>query len=676
MSVRLFHQYRSPTEIYFFQAKGADADYCGLPDTLSLKVYDLSHKCTSKSSCKVSASELQTLFFQTPKISTFLTYFPNQKPPSSFRLVEDPLAALEKLIASFKPAVVLKDHQIDALLCPITQDILEDPVIDTCGHTFTRAAIQKHLQTKSTCPISRKTITTKDLTVNRIVQDQIEKLKNQDPVLTLSKCKKENSKLADLQLQVAASCMEAQDYQAALDAYALAFQHTNQWQAYQKLPSLYHKLGHPAHSELATLYLIYYQLKAKAISEAADTLTSLVDTLHSSSKVHLSLILVQLYDELHMQGSKAVDLALNTAQSCEKEFPRQAKLLYSYAFYIKPHALLLSTDSALLLFKKSEIIHFYLHAACYSIEQNNGSEETRKYLEHASKYRGQSISSFSSLLDEYPFLELLMKDDKLRDLQQKLILLKMDYTGSSFIKICRLAQKIPSTFSIDCDSFIQTQIQLKPNKAFTWISDHLQYLQKRPLVIMSATGIDEFYEAVSRISHLYKPTISVYEAFLELYKRARAENAPKKIEILTHLAKAHTQQGNHPAAEAYYSQVATLAPSYANFLDLARCLNGQLATKPDKIAQTIHTYFQAVTSTLTSHPEVLDIITSLDPSLKHLDATQRIQFFTLQKLSQLESNQTILNNTIAQMAQQIGQLQNTVEQMKRRSESTGVDWIY
>lgn len=58
-------------------------------------------------------------------------------------------------------------------MCPITNDVMRDPVIDSEGHTYERAAIVQWLQTNPRSPITRKPMTVQDLKPNRALAEAI-----------------------------------------------------------------------------------------------------------------------------------------------------------------------------------------------------------------------------------------------------------------------------------------------------------------------------------------------------------------------------------------------------------------------------------------------------------------------------------------------------------------------
>ena len=40
----------------------------------------------------------------------------------------------------------------EELNCPICQEVISDPFVTTCGHTFCYKCLSTHLATKSSCP--------------------------------------------------------------------------------------------------------------------------------------------------------------------------------------------------------------------------------------------------------------------------------------------------------------------------------------------------------------------------------------------------------------------------------------------------------------------------------------------------------------------------------------------
>lgn len=70
---------------------------------------------------------------------------------------------------------VLEEEEGDPFVCPITQEIMKDPVIDHEGNSYERVAIEKWLEKNSTSPVTRNPLTRAQLVPNRALKDLIAK---------------------------------------------------------------------------------------------------------------------------------------------------------------------------------------------------------------------------------------------------------------------------------------------------------------------------------------------------------------------------------------------------------------------------------------------------------------------------------------------------------------------
>mmetsp|Transcript_15104 Transcript_15104/g.37885 ORF Transcript_15104/g.37885 Transcript_15104/m.37885 type:complete len:193 (-) Transcript_15104:1399-1977(-) len=61
-----------------------------------------------------------------------------------------------------------------SLLCPITHELLQSPVIGSDGYTYERSAIEDWLQRHGHSPLTRQPMELADLRPNRAVADQVE----------------------------------------------------------------------------------------------------------------------------------------------------------------------------------------------------------------------------------------------------------------------------------------------------------------------------------------------------------------------------------------------------------------------------------------------------------------------------------------------------------------------
>ena len=65
-------------------------------------------------------------------------------------------------------------------VCPITQEIMKDPVILSDGHTYERDAIEKWFETKDTSPTTNLKIAAKTLTPNVALRQNIEEWREEN----------------------------------------------------------------------------------------------------------------------------------------------------------------------------------------------------------------------------------------------------------------------------------------------------------------------------------------------------------------------------------------------------------------------------------------------------------------------------------------------------------------
>jgi hypothetical protein len=61
----------------------------------------------------------------------------------------------------------------ESFFCPLTHELMKDPVVDPEGNSYERSAIEKWLQTNATSPITRSPLSLGDLVPNRALRDAI-----------------------------------------------------------------------------------------------------------------------------------------------------------------------------------------------------------------------------------------------------------------------------------------------------------------------------------------------------------------------------------------------------------------------------------------------------------------------------------------------------------------------
>ena len=67
-----------------------------------------------------------------------------------------------------------------SFICPISQQIMKDPVITPHGITYERSSIESWIDKKSTCPITRKPLKKIDLIPNYSLKNAIQNYNNRN----------------------------------------------------------------------------------------------------------------------------------------------------------------------------------------------------------------------------------------------------------------------------------------------------------------------------------------------------------------------------------------------------------------------------------------------------------------------------------------------------------------
>eukprot|EP00252_Welwitschia_mirabilis_P002974 TRINITY_DN12995_c0_g1_i1.p1 TRINITY_DN12995_c0_g1~~TRINITY_DN12995_c0_g1_i1.p1 ORF type:complete len:1010 (-),score=235.47 TRINITY_DN12995_c0_g1_i1:261-3290(-) len=79
---------------------------------------------------------------------------------------------------------------LQSFYCPITQEVMEDPVEIHSGQTFERASIEKWLADgHTTCPLTNQVLVTKELRPNIILRRSIEEWKDRNAMITIASLK-------------------------------------------------------------------------------------------------------------------------------------------------------------------------------------------------------------------------------------------------------------------------------------------------------------------------------------------------------------------------------------------------------------------------------------------------------------------------------------------------------
>eukprot|EP01012_Entosiphon_sulcatum_P024754 TRINITY_DN2999_c0_g1_i1.p1 TRINITY_DN2999_c0_g1~~TRINITY_DN2999_c0_g1_i1.p1 ORF type:complete len:573 (-),score=80.81 TRINITY_DN2999_c0_g1_i1:36-1730(-) len=69
---------------------------------------------------------------------------------------------------------IAEEEVPEQFFCPITLQVMQDPVITACGHHFERAAILEHLLRRNDCPLDRSPLTADQLVDSRALRELIQ----------------------------------------------------------------------------------------------------------------------------------------------------------------------------------------------------------------------------------------------------------------------------------------------------------------------------------------------------------------------------------------------------------------------------------------------------------------------------------------------------------------------
>lgn len=98
---------------------------------------------------------------------------PSEKPNTNKTAVD--------VVKDAKPKPEIVDEIPVKFCCPITFEIMRDPVMTKYGHNFERSAIEQHLQTNKTCPLTRKPLDTDGVFSNLQLKEDIAEFLDKNP---------------------------------------------------------------------------------------------------------------------------------------------------------------------------------------------------------------------------------------------------------------------------------------------------------------------------------------------------------------------------------------------------------------------------------------------------------------------------------------------------------------
>ena len=93
------------------------------------------------------------------------------------KVKEAPKQVPQKNNSPASTIIANKDDPVELYCCPISGEIMEDPVITPSGITYDRKSIERWLQNKSVDPISKRPLRPNQLIPNRALKDSIAEYK-------------------------------------------------------------------------------------------------------------------------------------------------------------------------------------------------------------------------------------------------------------------------------------------------------------------------------------------------------------------------------------------------------------------------------------------------------------------------------------------------------------------
>ena len=608
------YQCRTFESIYLFKVKNEGE--------LTLKVLDLSQKCLFKrafSSQDLDLLRIDQILAKGNFATVLEKLVEKHLLPEEHRLPipkEVTQKACEKVlqqaIDQFKPKVFVERREIEGFSCPLTLEIFREPVMDEHGHTFEKSAIEEHLKRKNECPISRQPINS--LTPNRLVQQTIEEWQKRDPIPNFSLFQKENSKLAESNLQMAQTYAKEGEYGEALESYTKAFQYTRNWSDYVGLPSLFERMKEAEKATLAYLYLAHYQLEDRKLPEAIQTLENCQQG--PSACLQIDLLLVKLYN-LADQPQKAMQLAIRSAEVLSKQNPEQAITVYKQLLTQYPDQFDLYFCLTHLLKSPQEKAQVLLKGACHALE--TGDYKTAERLCHEAE-----AYSEDSFVDQLVTLDLLRKQKNFPAINQKLVFLAESFEKRGLTE--QMLKTYKMLFQLEkrpeyCQKIIAAYERLqKPHKQPEW------YIACLSLFIKSQDwpkAEQVAQEALQKASEPQK--IPLYENLEIVYTHWKGDQLEN---LWSQLGRSYQVSGHLAAAEKTYQKAFARFHKFEQALALADTLSEQR-----KVRDSVQVYYEASAQALLDRNlERLDLcagkIREIDPHMQELDINQRMHLLT------------------------------------------------
>lgn len=612
----IYAQYRTLDHTFLFKAKS--------DPTLVVRIYNISQECLSKQ--KFSSSETQfdhrLVLTQNSPDQIFnlmrgcLLSEVDFLPSSSVITLEECSQEIFKVIDQVKLQILQEEDSAEILVCPITQQLLNEPVIDEHGHTFEKEAIHRSMKTKDACPISRQAI--HRLTPNRLVSDVIDQLRKKDPIPTLSLFEKDDPKLAKSSLKMAQTYERENAFENALRSYTSAFSYTKKSSAYAPLPHLYLKMKQPQKALLAFLYLAQYQIEEGDILKALESVNAAAQTDEDNLSVtHLLVKLLRANGKLQ----EALDLALSRLQHAKSKDLHIAYALYKEILILSPSNLR---------------IYSYLKEFDFPISDNEKAHLLAKGASQAFEMcdfpRAQELCAQAESLKPELWIDQLVQQDVLRHrlgeeaVVTKLVEVAKTCLSGNLLKGALDAYKTLLRTSSCPDEvkqeaylrIVDIHLELQSPKVQKWGQKCLSFLVERQQWKKAEKVAQKILKVALQPIPIYKVLESVY---------AHLEQKEELCNLYTQLGLALLNDQQILEAEATYEKACSIFHHLDHHVSLAEVLE-----KQGKTRKSVQAYWEAGMHALAMSNYALlskcsKQIIRLDPKLEHLVESQKEQLF-------------------------------------------------
>ncbi|NGX42550.1 MAG: hypothetical protein K940chlam7_00830 [Chlamydiae bacterium] len=525
-----------------------------------------------------------------------------------------------------------------SMICPLTQELVVDPVVDNHGHTFERKAIEEHIErckngpvssphplkpssadsneepaTKDPwCPVSKEPIT--NLSPNLVVKGLADDMRAHPPIPIPSVLQgreiEENRKKVTLYHTLAQEFENDNELDKALYQYQEALNYTSRSKDYAPIAAILLKQKMRLKAALAHLYLAKLQIREKRLTSSMTSIETALQ-LYPFSELQEALVAGNLSLSLDQEGAAKYYLRL-AEDYLKQDRIRDAVRCYERAYACQPD-LLADCDPLLKLYETPKqkahlcirgILHFGpkdLAMATRLFERAKGLKSPEVYLAYI--HQLQSVEDEKKKYETYRLLANLYKE--LDDFP--------NYTATLQKMI---HWKTEEGFAELSAALVSNNEHDRAEKVYSKWADSLLCLgQNDHLDEVVRDGLEKIGDRIPLLEHAY-------------VLNEKMDRSELKPEILFRLGKAHEKKRSVKEAEEYYRETHTLAPTYEVVNQLAHLLFNQ-----DRKEEAVRLYFGA--SERAYFRQNFAVISdcfhqakSMDPDMTSLNPLERTAFAT------------------------------------------------